>query len=388
MFVKRTYIKGGYMKILYLTYSDLDNKNFIGVNDKVFSQIKAMKSLKNQVCYTYMKENKFYYNDGVTNELIYEFKDKYDVVINKYKNLLRLIEINNIECLYIRYSSIDIFFIKFIRKLNREGIKIYYEIPTFPYDKEITVSLKWVIMDRVCRRFISRYINAIIVSSCKVKKIFGAKSIFIDNCVDSNNIKFLNRDFNNNIINIIAVSYIRKTNGYDRLIEGLNNYYKKGGERKININFIGKGEEVEFLNSLVEKYNLKDKVKFVGSKTGNELDNYFEGADLAIGSLADHRNNIYSKAPLKAREYCARGIPFISAVDDPGFLSNEEFILKFPANEEFIDINKVIQFYDNLKGRNISNKMRQHAIDNFNWEKQYSKIKDFNNIAYIKEKFI
>ena len=368
------------MKILYLSYINSD-KQFIGIKKKISEQVSAIELLGNEVHFTFIEDNEFYYFDGSDKRLINSFKNKHNIKFNKYKNLFNFITINKIECIYMRYPLFDWSFIKFAKKLNNKQIKIFIEIPTFPYDNELT--FKWRSIDRFFRRFILKYVTTIVISSVKKEKIFGINTIFTDNCVNSKNIKFLNRCFDNNVINMIAVSYIRKTNGYDRIIEGLKDYYKKGGQRLININFIGNGEEVQFLNDLVKQYNLEDKIKFIGSKIGSELDHYFDNADLAIGSLADHRDNIFSKAPLKSREYCARGIPFISAIEDPGFLNSEEFILRFPSNDQPIDIEKVIRFYDNLKGKDISNKMRKYALENFDWVKQYSKIEYFKNTKKI-----
>ena len=47
---------------------------------------------------------------------------------------------------------------------------------------------------------------------------------------------------------------------------------------------------------------------------------------------------------LKAREYCAWGIPFIITCTDPDFSDDFPFILRIPADETPVDLETVIEF--------------------------------------------
>ena len=49
----------------------------------------------------------------------------------------------------------------------------------------------------------------------------------------------------------------------------------------------------------------------VRSQTGEELNELFNRADFAIGSLGRHRSGIYNIKTLKNREYAARGLAFM-----------------------------------------------------------------------------
>ena len=59
-----------------------------------------------------------------------------------------------------------------------------------------------------------------------------------------------------------------------------------------------------------------------------ELDELFNEADFAIGSLARHRSGIDKIKTLKNREYAARGIPFAYSETDGDF-DKMPYILKF-----------------------------------------------------------
>lgn len=368
------------MRILYLNYINIESKQFIGVKNKLLGQIRALKNLGNDVSYTFCRENKLIYvdNDNVEN-ILFEFKNSNQKRFKKYNDkLINKIMKDNIEAVYIRYTLLENNFIRFTKKLKKNNIRVFLEIPTYPYDNEI--SKVKLLIDKIYRINLRKYIDNIIVSSGIYKNIYGVEAIFIDNCVDVKNLELKKREFNENEINIIAVSYIRRSNGYDRIIKGLNNYYKgidsNDVKRNINITFVGEGKEKDILEKLVMDYNLQERVRFVGSKVGEELNELFNNSDLAIGSLGEHRVGIDIKAPLKSREYCARGIPFISACNDPGF-GKEEFILRVPANESIIEFDDIVNYYDKLKNKNISNKMRIYCEKNFTWESQYKKIKEF-----------
>ena len=84
----------------------------------------------------------------------------------------------------------------------------------------------------------------------------------------------------------------------------------------------------------------KRQVIFHGQKMNEELDELFNEADFAIGSLARHRSGIDKIKTLKNREYAARGIPFIYSETDEDF-DPMPYIMKVPADESPIDIHRL-----------------------------------------------
>ena len=97
-----------------------------------------------------------------------------------------------------------------------------------------------------------------------------------------------------------------------------------------------------------------------------ELDLLFDFADFGIASLARHRSNIVNIKTLKNREYAARGIPFIYSEIDSDF-ENMPYVLKAPANEESIDICRIIDFYSRL---NMTAKEIRESIYHLSWKNQ------------------
>lgn len=365
------------MKVLYMGFIDINSDNHIGVRKKIFGQINAMKRNQLEVDYLLHNDNnlEYYSGDKVIN------LGKYTNTINRRMNMLsnNLIDTINkqgVDIIYIRYPLSDILFINFIKKLKQNNKKVYIEIPTYPYDSELKPTT--LIIDKLFRSSIRKYTDYIVTSSGKYESIFNTPCKFIDNCVDFGDIKFVEHlyDENKKEINLISVAFLNYWHGYDRVIEGLYEYYKEANN-KYDIKFIivGHGGDYCNLKELVKKYNLNDKVKFMGIQNGMELDRLFEKSDIAISSIAIHRKNMSSVSSLKSREYCARGIPFIYAGDDPGFLGLEEFLLQIGSDDSYIDMNNIITFYNKLSNiKDVSNKMRLFAEKNFKWDVYYKNL--------------
>lgn len=94
---------------------------------------------------------------------------------------------------------------------------------------------------------------------------------------------------------------------------------------------------------IIEKYGLQDKIIFHGTLFGDALTQVFNKCQFAIGSLGRHRSGITVIKTLKNREYATRGIPFIYSETDSDF-DHQPYVLKAPADESPIDIQKIIDF--------------------------------------------
>ncbi|MGL5426402.1 MAG: glycosyltransferase, partial [Cetobacterium sp.] len=94
--------------------------------------------------------------------------------------------------------------------------------------------------------------------------------------------------------------------------------------------------------------------------------------DIAVGCLGNHRKGIYTIQALKNKEYMAKGLPMIFSEDDPG-LREKEFVYKATHDEELINIENLIKWYEKL---NITpEEIRKHA-EEFTWDKQMKKVID------------
>lgn len=180
------------------------------------------------------------------------------------------------------------------------------------------------------------------------------------------------------ILHLLFVANVSRWHGIDRIIRGIHEYKKK---QIICLHIVGEGKDISNLKKLVDKLHLSKEVIFHGFKTGEELDNFFNICHIAIGSLGIHRKGLTMTSELKAREYCARGIPYIIACGDPDFPNDFSYIFRVPPDESPIDIASVIDFAQKVcSDPDHPQKMRKYAEENLDWSIKMKKLKGFLEI--------
>jgi hypothetical protein len=120
----------------------------------------------------------------------------------------------------------------------------------------------------------------------------------------------------------------------------------------------------------IDQYGIKDYVIFHGSMYADELNDVFNQCCFAVGSLARHRSGITHIKTLKNREYASRGIPFIYSEYDSDF-DHQPYIMKAPADESPININKVLAFIDSHHF--VPSEIRK-TVEHLSWKVQMEKV--------------
>lgn len=268
------------------------------------------------------------------------------------KDLYPYIDVSDINYMYIRrlnHTCVGVIsFLSQIRKSN-PNIKIILEIPTWPYESEYrSVYTKFaLIIDKIYRKKLVKYVD-LITSYSNDKKILNIPVLPLKNGIDCSSIPIakINQDFKR--INLIAVAKFSNWHGYDRLIEGLNNYYLSDNDVHVFIKFVGDGPELNKYKNLVNKYKLCEYVSFEGNKGSEELNIEFDSSDIAVCSLGCHRKNLYLSSELKSREYLCRGLPMITSTKID--ILNDEFKYNFrvPENDSPINIQEIVVFYKKI----------------------------------------
>lgn len=111
---------------------------------------------------------------------------------------------------------------------------------------------------------------------------------------------------------------------------------------------------------------LPDNINFHGQKEQNEYHAIMQNADLSLGSLALHRNNMNEASPLKVREYLAYGIPVIIAYHDTDLSGlNLDFILQLPNKEENVLANneRIRDFAYSMVGKRADSEIVMSVLD-------------------------
>jgi glycosyltransferase involved in cell wall biosynthesis len=127
--------------------------------------------------------------------------------------------------------------------------------------------------------------------------------------------------------------------GLDRLVEGLAR-----SDTRLPVT-------VHLLGDLPTPPANHDRVTYVahGLVTGPAADAVFARAHLALGTLALRRKGLSEACPLKIREYLARGLPFVTAHDDPDVPSAAPWCCRLPDDEAPIAIAEIIAFAERCR---------------------------------------
>ena len=376
------------MQIFFLIYHGFSE--YSGISKKIRYQVKGLRENGHDVrlCYYGFAENGHrcrYIDDKVIK----------DYGTSKWAGLRQRLDYNTvydycvhekIELVYARcFMNANPWLIYFFRKLRKAGIHAVTEIPTYPYDNEFDDAKGFkrigFVLDKTFRYSLYQYMDALVTFS-DAQKIFGQWTIRISNGVDFDSIPLHEPSTFNHEFHLIGVAEVHYWHGFDRLIEGLGHYYQKGGQRMVYFHIVGGIWEGDLygkrgIQSLIDQYGLKDRVVLHGQLFGSQLDEVFNQCQFAIGSLGRHRSGISVIKTLKNREYAARGIPFIYSEQDSDF-EDKPYILKAPADESPIDIQKIIDFVD---GFNMQPMEIRESVRHLSWQIQMQKVVDAINIT-------
>lgn len=373
--------------MIYIAY--VDKAKDIGVYKKVLSQCIEFNKYYETVL-IYINNNDICIENITLNKIELIEKallpiDKINnisIKINKYNNYkifnsftAKFIEQYKPEIIYIRRYNLlfnGISILKHAKRIFR--CYIICEIPTFPYKVEFLKNNKYLMYwyYRYLDKMIENIVDKITIVLGSNVNLDEKKYLAFMNGIDISSLvcKKKTKSDIDTCLNLLGAAQLAFWHGYDRVIEGLNNYYKDNKFKIIDVNFhiVGNGNELVKLREMVDEYDLNKHVTFHGQKSGQELDELMNITDIGIGSLAMHRSGLTCGCTLKAREYCARGIPFIIGYVDNGFKNDFKYTLKVKADESPVDINKVIEFYDFIKENNYIEDMRMYAEQNLTWE--------------------
>lgn len=373
-------------KVLFIVFHGFDPSN--GISKKISYQINALNAcgLQTHLCYINEKEgvrrmidDKIIadYGNGIKSKILkrIEFSSISTYAIN-----------NNIDVVYIRSNhNANPFTINMVKRMKSAGMKVVMEIPTYPYDAEyLSQGMgKQIFQDKIFRKRLANQLDAIVTFS-DYTEIFGKKTIQISNGIDFDSIKLKSKNTNDSTeINLIGVAEIHPWHGFDRVIKGLAAYYAKPHDVIVKFHIVGYfffNDDENIFKQMIANYHLEQYVILHGKKYGDELDKIFDACDFGIGSLGRHRVGIDKIKTLKNREYAARGIPFIYSETDEDF-DDKEYVLKAPADESVIDINRIIDFYQHLT---LSCFDIRNSVKNLSWKNQMNII--INNIFQHNER--
>lgn len=368
------------MKALFLIFHGFDKAN--GISKKIHYQVKALKEcgVDVRLCYydiTATGERRWMVDD----EVIADFGTGTTAKVWKriyYSPIADYARRENINLVYIRsHHNANPFTLNLVKHLKRTGAKVVMEIPTYPYDQEYSsLSMKFhLAIDRCFRRQLSRHLDGIVTFS-NAETIFGGKTIRISNGIDFDAIPIKQgRNDTSHELHLIGVAEVHYWHGFDRLVNGLAEYYRTNPEYKVYFHIVGplSGErERKEILPVIRDNHLEPYVILHGPLHSEKLNAQFEKADFAIGSLGRHRSGITYIKTLKNREYAARGLAFMYSENDEDF-DSMPYVWKVPANESPIDIPRLIDFQRNQA---MTPAEIRESVRPLSWKAQMQKVID------------
>ncbi len=277
-----------------------------------------------------------------------------------------------VDVLYLRYMPTFRGALKTVRQLKARDGRLVVEYPTYPPDQENSrFFLRRQVFrytDRIMRKIHPMVdLYALIGEPCG-GTLGGRPAV---NIVNGVNVTALPPHVPNPAdptVRLLALASMSGWHGYDRILRSLAAY---AGGTPVRVEFAGGDGDgsLAVWKALAQELGLSDCVTFHGPLYGSALDQLVAQCDVGLGSLGMYRYGLKQGMTLKLREYMARGLPFVSAVDDPALPDDPDFALRVPNDDTPINMNAVVTFALAAKHTPArGERMRAYARERLSWE--------------------
>ena len=260
------------------------------------------------------------------------------------------------DFLYVRRTTCDRKYLEFFKRVKERYPKcrILTEIFTYPYDRDDFA--KWdawpfYIKEKLYRNKLKRYIDRFVVYTDD-EKIFGIKTLKTVNGIDLGEVHISTGEYEDNLIRMIGVAYMQRQHGFERVIQGLGEFYRKNPdpETEVKLLLVGDGPEKEKYIRLAAECKVSNHIEFRGSTVGRALDELYDQSDLTLGAFGMYKNNFHGcMSALKTRESLAKGLPIVSGCLVDVMKEDNEFVRYYPNDRSTIDIDEIASFMNGLK---------------------------------------
>ncbi|SCX22282.1 Glycosyltransferase involved in cell wall bisynthesis [Ruminococcaceae bacterium P7] len=287
------------------------------------------------------------------------------------KKVKALIAEKRFKIIYIRLMVPDFALISLMKEAHQNGIKVYYEIPTYPYYAEQfrTSRKKYravakITMDFMFSPLIHKYADHIVTIKSNSRIKMHKKMVEITNGVKIDNIKA--KSYANawdGVFRMVAVGTLYPYHGYDRVLKGLKQCHEEADGVPVEFHIVGSSYTIDQLKKAASDYGLK-RVVFHGIKTTDELNEMYEAFDVGLGCLALHRRNADIDTTLKIIEYYCRGIPAVTSGTGP--YRDASMTITVPDNEEAVDIGEIYSAWKKIPRESLL-QLSEKAKRQFDW---------------------
>lgn len=375
------------MRLFYLTALDDLDREKCGILGKIYGQIHSFEQNSFHVSFGHFhgKDCFLIKNDGAETQLEARGANTRDRMGSIYEAVKKYIMEQGIQALYIRFISLDGRAIQLYQYLHEHGVRIIIEFYSHNLELEaqktairnfrngkLLTAIKGVVslnINRVCFYQLRNCID-LIVTTTPVDSMYGVPTLNVRNGIDTEAVQVRKKTDNGYDFNIISVAMISSWHGYDRMIKGIADYYHNGGNINILYSVIGDGEEKCNLEQLVKNNHLEEHVVFTGIKLANELDEYYNHADVALEMLAGFRRTKGSISSIKMAEYFAKGIPVVCATEKQQYSEEiQKYCFLVENDDSNVNIDGLIRFITSFNGQydRVCKEMHHIAKEQFDW---------------------
>lgn len=295
--------------------------------------------------------------------------------------LLDVIRKKRPHIVYCRYPLACPISLHFFRGIRKMGAQIITEHQSKELPELLMLGKRAIhLSERLFGKTLLRQVDAVVgvtgeIAAYEKGRAPHLETLCIPNGFDAEAVPLRKAPPSSDELRLLCVASVSRWHGLDRLVRGLAEYE---GPLPVKLDIVGEGSESENLKRLCQDLHMGDRVLFHGTKTGAELDAFFDRCHLAVGSLALHRKSLEETAELKLREYCARGIPFFFAGFDPDFGGDFGFALSIPSGESPVAVETIVAFWKDVSKRSdYGPTMRVYAQKHLSWRVKAEKLKDW-----------
>lgn len=336
-------------RLLYVSFGNASTPGR-GVTKKINSQLKVFQRTGIETMFVSG------YNDKLA---IYQGNAESEPTLIKLsggtrKQLAKWISVHaeEFDYAYIRFQFFDYFFNQMLKRLKEKNVKIVVEIPTYPYIDELKgQGLKGtpkIVIDTlfsgICKQKIDRFTSPAYEGS-----ILGSPVIPMKNGIEIDSVQMRSTSIaEDGTISLLAVASMSPWHGYERVIEGMREYYSHDYKRVINLHMVGEGVELDHYKQLVKEYNLQDRITFWGRLSGAPLDEVYNICQIGVCALGTYKHNILKTNALKTLEYLAKGMPVICDTSEVALPVNHKYRMNVPMDRSPVNIDEVIHFYESV----------------------------------------
>ncbi|MEA5013571.1 MAG: glycosyltransferase [Candidatus Limiplasma sp.] len=284
----------------------------------------------------------------------------------------KVLENRKVDLLYWRYMPTFGNAPRTMRAFKAQGGKLVMEFPTFPREEENRRSLLrrpvFAYADRILSKLSPLVDLYTAIGQPCGGEIDGRPAMDIVNGVDVEGLPLHAPNPGEEAVHLLALASMAGWHGYDRILRSMAAHQ---GPEKVYLHLVGGDGDGSLAawKGLAGELGLEERALFHGPLYGPELDARVADCDVGIGSLGMFRFGLQNGMTLKLREYMARGLPFVYAVDDPAIPDNPRFCLRVPNEESPIDLGEIVAFaLEAKRDEGAPGLMREHARRHMSWQ--------------------